>query len=190
MDDEWLQAASASDTIPPEEVKGSHLEDDNPDHQLIQRRQTVVRWTPGGDYIFKEHFFWRYLDYKFKKDQWQCWPQRNLYEDAVGTEQFLRNLTDAGLIIPYQDRMTMNPVYPGEQIRQITCKVVRADDRRNKVKAEDPDFAYSGRVVCHGIHVMALTAVLEAGRLKGSRERGQEFSVPGLYTCAGGDTTP
>ena len=72
----------------------------------------------------------------------------------------------------------------------IACRIARADYRLAKIKAEDPNFGYSGRTVHHGLHPLCVAAILEAGRVKGSRDVGQEFAIPGVYTCPDNDSTP
>ena len=68
---------------------------------------------------------------------------------------------------------TSNPECPDEMCRAIHCRVNRAQFRERKIKHKGPAFEYSGCTVNHGLHVLSVTAVLGAGRLKGSQEEGR-----------------
>ena len=68
----------------------SCLDDEDPSHAVIFKKQQVFRRGPHK-YVFLEHFYHRYFDFKFNRQK--CgWAVGQLNHDCIGTELYLKLL--------------------------------------------------------------------------------------------------
>jgi len=148
--------------------------------------QKVQRKGPGN-YMFPEHLYYRYFDFKYPKQK-HCWSPDDLRTLCIGTELYLMYLQTAGLIEVLNDSIEIDPFGRGGSARLIQCAVVRGYRRANYSVAQGQlSGKMTRQLVCHGTHAMSLASILEAGGPKGSREDEHDCAVPGLYTCPDGE---